>query len=211
MCADVARGDGWRASVARVSVALRTAVAVALALPAAALGGTAAAVAHYVLVQPSDDELRSAAAEVVPEGFTVIEPPVVSGAWPPSFYRGQVFSRAQSDATPDPAGLAASLTGAGWELARVEPSAGGGTEVYAGRGGLEVAAFLDPRPADRGTDLGVSVRRGDPVPSYPVLVGAGIAVGAAGGAVAGARLGGRLSTRRQREYAAWRRRTYGDG
>jgi len=211
MCAVVARGDGRRANVARVSVALRTAVAVALALPAAGLGGAAAAAAHYGLVQPSDDELRSAAAEVVPEGFTVIDPPVVSGAWPPAFYRGQVFSHAQTDAAPDPAGLAASLTGAGWEVRQVQPSVEGGTEVHAGRGGVEVVASLDPRPAGRGADLGVSVRRGDPVPSYPVLVGVGLAVGAAGGAVVGARLGGRLRTRRQREYAAWRHRTYGGG
>ncbi|WP_158369795.1 hypothetical protein [Cellulosimicrobium cellulans] len=194
-----------------MSVALRTAVAVALALPAAGLGGAAAAAAHYGLVQPSDDELRSAAAEVVPEGFTVIDPPVVSGAWPPAFYRGQVFSHAQTDAAPDPVGLTASLAGDGWEVREVEPSLEGGTEVHAGRGGVEVVASLDPRPAARGADLGVSVRRGDPVPSYPVLVGVGLAVGAAGGAVAGARLGGRLRTRRQREYAAWRHRTYGGG
>lgn len=194
-----------------MSVALRTAVAVALALPVAALGGAAAAAAHYVLVQPSDDELRAVAAEVVPEGFTVLEPPAVSGAWPPAFYRGQVFSRALTDAAPDPTGLAASLSDAGWELREVERSAEGGTGVYAGRDGVEVAVFLEPRPADRGTVLSVSVRRGEAVPSYPVLVGAGLVVGAAGGAVAGARLGGRLRTRRQREYVAWRRRTYGGG
>ncbi|WP_203668483.1 hypothetical protein [Cellulomonas pakistanensis] len=193
-----------------MSAALRTAVAVALALPAAALGGVVAAAAHYTLVQPSDDELRAVAAAVVPEGFAVLEPPTVDGAWAPAFFRGQVFSHARSGAAPDVEGLAASLTGAGWEVTQVEPEADPGQEVRARRGGVEVVVHLDPRPASRGTDLGVSVRRGEQTPSYPVLVGAGAVLGAAGGAVSGARLGGRLRTRRQRAHAARRRRTYGE-
>lgn len=199
-----------RASVVRVSAALRTAVAVALALPAGALGGGAAAVAHYVLVQPSDGELLAVAAEVTPDGFAVLEPPFVDGAWAPAFSRGHVFSRAQADTAPDVDALVASLTDAGWEPPTVEQTAAG-TDVRARRGGAVVSVALEPRPAGLGTNLGVSVWRGEQTPSYPVLVGGGIAVGVAGGAVAGARLGGRLRTRRQREYVRWRRRTYGEG
>lgn len=194
-----------------MSAALRTVVALGLALPAAALGAGAAAATHYLFVQPSDDELRAAAAEVVPDGFTVLEPPTVDGAWAPAFNRGHVFSHAQSDTAPDAEGLAAALTGAGWEHTEVQRSADGGADVRAGRGGVTVSLLLAPRPSDRGADLGVSVWRGEQTPSFPVLVGAGIALGAAGGAVAGARLGGRLRTRRQREYVAWRRRTYREG
>jgi len=194
-----------------VSAALRTAVAVALSLPAAALGGGAAAAAHYVLVQPSDDELLGAATEVVPDGFAVLEPPFVDGAWAPAFFRGQVFSRAQAGTAPDADALVASLTDAGWELTEVERTPAGATDVLARRGGVVISVSLEPRPADLGTNLGVSVWRGEQTPSYPVQVGAGTAVGAVGGAVAGARVGGRLRTRRQREYVAWRRRTYGPG
>ncbi len=193
-----------------VSAALRTAVAVALALPAAALGGAAPAAAHYLLVQPSDGELLAAATEVTPDGFAVLEPPFVDGAWAPAVYRGHVFSQAQSDTAPDVDALVASLADAGWEPTEVEQTAAG-ADVSARRGGVVISVALEPRPAGLGTNLGVSVRRGEQAPSYPVLVGGGIAVGAAGGAVAGARLGARLRTRRQREYARWRRATYGEG
>jgi hypothetical protein len=193
-----------------VSAALRTAVAVALALPAAALGGGAAAAAHYLLVQPSDAELIAVATEVVPDGFATLEPPFVDGTWAPAFFRGRVAAHAQAGTAPDADALVASLTDAGWEPTEVERIDTGGTDVLARRGGVVLAVSLEPRPAVLGTDLGLSVWRGEQTPSYPVLVGVGVAVGAAGGAVAGARLGGRLRTRRQREYVAWRRRRYGE-
>lgn len=152
--------------------ALIVLVAVSLAV-AGALGATAF---HWYVVEPSDDELRSAATGLDLGVLSAPAQPVTAEKWAPSFDRGLVLWEAEVDDTVSGADVASELAADGWEVRRVESSRGY-ERVAASRDGLDLGLWLNATTSG-GTRATVTLDRGDVAPSLTVTVVAGTAVGA---------------------------------
>jgi len=166
-----------------VSRGARVALVVVLALCCAVLGAIGAAALHWNVVQPSDDELRSAAGGVPLDGFHDVGDRVISGAWAPELARGEVVWDAVVDRVVTVGDLAADLRADGWTVSIRTPWPDRGS-IHGERGQFYVTVHL--LPGDQGgTHASVSVGRGLVNPSLATTVWLGIAAGAAIGVCVG--------------------------
>lgn len=168
-------------------------VVVVVAVLCAGLGAGAAAALHWYVVQPSDDELRAVAAGLTLEGFGSTDGRDVSGAWAPSFERGEVHWDAVSERQVTVDDVADELRAQGWAVRTRATPAGGGT-VHGERGRfLTWLTLLEG--ADGGTRASIAVGRGPASPPLGVTVGTGAGAGAVVGAVCAALLAAALARR----------------
>ena len=161
----------------------RVALVVVLALCGAALGAIGATVLHWNVVQPSDDDLRSAARGVSLSGFTTRDSMAVSGAWAPSFDRGVVHWDAVTDRAVTVDDLAAELRAEGWTVDAGQDPDGSGT-LHGVRQPYYLGITLLPAK-DVGATVSVVVGRGQITPSLATSMRLGIAAGGAIGACVG--------------------------
>ncbi|MBO0898743.1 hypothetical protein J1G44_07110 [Cellulomonas sp. zg-ZUI199] len=188
---DTVRDVPWMGRGAR-------AVVVLLALVLAGVGGVGGAVVHWFVVQPSDDELRAAAADLPLHGFRDVGGRGISGRWAPSFDRGSLHWDAVSESVVTTWDVADALRDEGWTVE--DPGDGG---VVHGRRDRVV---VDVRPwglEDGGTTASIAVGRGDVPPSPGLTAALGAAVGALLGVLGGV-LGGRaLAARHGPGSSTW--------
>jgi len=174
----------------------RVALVVVLALCCAVLGAIGAAALHWNVVQPSDDELRSAARGVSLSGFVDRGPRVISGAWAPEFARGEVHWDAVTDRVVTVDDLAAELRTEGWAV-DADPDPDGSGTLDGVRQPYFLGITLLPGN-DVGSMASVYVSRGQVTPSLATTVWLGIAAGGAIGVCVGLVLARRYDRRHPR-------------
>jgi hypothetical protein len=162
-------------------------VTLLLGLVLAGVGAVAGTAFHWFVIEPSDDELLSAAEEVRLTGYTGDEP-ALDAFWAPSMTRGSAHWDTVSDGPLDAEAVAADLSDAGWTITGTEPGATNATaRVHAVDGRLAAGVFLSSDP-DGGTHASISVSRRTLPPTLTACVLVGTLVGAAGGSWLGWRV-----------------------
>ena len=140
---------------------------------------------HWYVVEPGDGELISVARTLVPDGFTPVSEPGVTGQMSVLLERGSVHVDATSLQATTLGVLSTGLQEQGWTLReQVDPARTTG-RVKVQRDGLFATVFVTDALYDDVTTASIQVSRGPSSPSLPVTVALGAAAGIALGVVSG--------------------------
>ena len=151
-----------------------------------ALVGIAAGLwVHWYVVEPGDGELISVARTLVPDGFTPVSEPGVTGQMSVLLERGSVHVDATSPQPTTLGVVAIGLQEKGWILReQVDPARTTG-RVKVQREGVLATVFVTDALFEDVTTASIQVSRGPTSPSLPVTVALGAAAGIALGVVSG--------------------------
>lgn len=166
------------------------------------VGITAGLWVHWYVVEPGDGELISVARTLVPDGFTPVGEPRVTGPMSVVLERGSVHVDATSPQSTTLGVLATGLQEKGWTLReQVDPARTTG-RVKVQREGVLATVFVTDALDEDVTTASIQVSRGPTSPSLAVTVALGAAAGIALGAVSGVVVSQALSRSRVRPDGA---------
>jgi hypothetical protein len=157
---------------------------------------------HWYVVEPGDDELISVARALVPDGFTPVSEPGVTGQMSVLLERGSVHVDATSPQATTLGVVATGLQEKGWILReQVDPARTTG-RVKVQREDVLATVFVTDALFEDVTTASIQVSRGPTSPSLPVTVALGAAAGIALGLVSGVVVSQALSRSRVRRDGA---------